>query len=84
MLYCRLNVKKDINYDDNDINYVFEEVVNESCFLFGLVNLMFSVMLKYVLFLFLLLLIIMMIKMIMMMEFIGNIIVKYSGFFLIF
>lgn len=42
MLYCRLNVKKDINYDDNDINFVFEEVVNESCFLFGLVNLMFE------------------------------------------
>lgn len=27
-LHLRLNAKKDINYDDNDINYVSEEAVN--------------------------------------------------------
>lgn len=37
-LHRRLNAKKDINYDDNDINYVSEEAVNESCFLLGLAN----------------------------------------------
>lgn len=84
MLHRRLNAKKDINYDDNDINYVSEEAVNESCFLLGLANSMSERYVEICILLLLPLLIIMMTKMIMMMEFTGNIIAKHSGFFLTF